>query len=415
MSPDNQNQEQINQQILNKIKAAAKNAANRKSQPTEIKLSLTMENQPNAAGQKSPKQKFDLRDGLNIAKQALDAANSAKKVEGKKRQTRQPETKEKLESPEEEQKAAEKLTKTKRGQGETANPEEIYGPGSENMAEELGADKDAGEGGEESDTPSQDETEQKQPEEQSKPDAEDNQEKEAEAGEKKSEEPTEPDNPAPGPETDKNEKNDEKQTNEQKKSEQPDQIKPDDEQKKAEELAATKNQEKKSEKENKNEDEEKDDKKEKGKKPGMIGLAQVSAQQSTGRLLQLAWLNVVDSLGLTLIYVNLHFILYLSGGKGWFAKPGTEWTAIPGAEAAKGATGSKGAGVKRTEGGEDSGNELKNTAGFLLFYAELIVLLAADLFLFFIIIIIITAITYGGSAVVSGAIQVMQTMGVSVP
>jgi len=49
------------------------------------------------------------------------------------------------------------------------------------------------------------------------------------------------------------------------------------------------------------------------------------AQAGTGQLLRLAWLNVIDTFGLTLIYVNIHVFLRWVLGKRFFCKLGDEW------------------------------------------------------------------------------------------
>ncbi len=48
-------------------------------------------------------------------------------------------------------------------------------------------------------------------------------------------------------------------------------------------------------------------------------------KQSTSKLLQQAWLNLIDSFGLTLIWINLHVFLKQIFGEKFFCKLGEEW------------------------------------------------------------------------------------------
>lgn len=63
------------------------------------------------------------------------------------------------------------------------------------------------------------------------------------------------------------------------------------------------------------------------KKLGKEALAVISTgvQQGTGKLLQQAWLNLIDSWGLTLIWINIHVFLRFVFGEQFFGKLGTEW------------------------------------------------------------------------------------------
>lgn len=48
-------------------------------------------------------------------------------------------------------------------------------------------------------------------------------------------------------------------------------------------------------------------------------------QQATNRLLRWAWINLVPSFGLTLIYINIHVFLGKAIGENFFCKLGDEW------------------------------------------------------------------------------------------
>lgn len=63
-------------------------------------------------------------------------------------------------------------------------------------------------------------------------------------------------------------------------------------------------------------------------------------QQGTSKLLQQSWLNLIDSYGLTLIWINVHVFLRWTVGEKYFCKLGREWLGggkMGGASAAKGA------------------------------------------------------------------------------
>jgi len=49
------------------------------------------------------------------------------------------------------------------------------------------------------------------------------------------------------------------------------------------------------------------------------------ARAATSKLLQQAWINLIDSFGLTLIYINLHVFLRFVLGEKLFCKLGQEW------------------------------------------------------------------------------------------
>lgn len=85
----------------------------------------------------------------------------------------------------------------------------------------------------------------------------------------------------------------------------------------------------------------------KDEKAGIVsGLKnQVKAQAasaintSTSNLLQKAWLNVIDSYGLTLLYVNFHVLCRFIFGKQYFCKLGHEWLAGKGVGSVASSTG----------------------------------------------------------------------------
>jgi hypothetical protein len=56
-----------------------------------------------------------------------------------------------------------------------------------------------------------------------------------------------------------------------------------------------------------------------------LGLAAAPIQQGTSELLQQAWLNLVDSFGATLIWINIHWFLNRVIGDKFFCDLGKEW------------------------------------------------------------------------------------------
>jgi len=81
------------------------------------------------------------------------------------------------------------------------------------------------------------------------------------------------------------------------------------------------------------------------KKESMLAKAGMSvageaSQKATGKFLATAWLNVIDSFGLTLIYINIHVFLRWVFGDRLFCKLGEEWLP-PQAGAVVGAAGKK--------------------------------------------------------------------------
>ncbi len=65
-----------------------------------------------------------------------------------------------------------------------------------------------------------------------------------------------------------------------------------------------------------------------GAKGAAGGAVDKYAQRMTGRLLKLSWSNLLDSFGLTLIYINIHFFGRAVLSQKIFCEPGREW--IPG-------------------------------------------------------------------------------------
>ncbi len=56
-------------------------------------------------------------------------------------------------------------------------------------------------------------------------------------------------------------------------------------------------------------------------------IASTAGKTASAELLKQAWLNIIDSFGLTLFYINLHFVMYYLGGplSEFFCTPGSEW------------------------------------------------------------------------------------------
>lgn len=65
--------------------------------------------------------------------------------------------------------------------------------------------------------------------------------------------------------------------------------------------------------------------KEEGLKDKLTGAVAAPAKQGTSWLLKASWLNLIDSLGLTLIYINIHVFLHWVLGDKFFCKLGEEW------------------------------------------------------------------------------------------
>lgn len=54
-------------------------------------------------------------------------------------------------------------------------------------------------------------------------------------------------------------------------------------------------------------------------------LAAAPIQQATSKMLQQAWLNLIDSWGATLVWINVHWILNMVMGDKFFCDLGKEW------------------------------------------------------------------------------------------
>lgn len=91
-------------------------------------------------------------------------------------------------------------------------------------------------------------------------------------------------------------------------------------------------------------------------------LKQAVAQLATAIILRFCWLNIISSFGLTLIYINTHFLAKYLGGNTLFCEFGEEWT-LP-------------------EAGISGQEELKKKKGAAMFtavkIAEFIVLFVVD-------------------------------------
>lgn len=86
-----------------------------------------------------------------------------------------------------------------------------------------------------------------------------------------------------------------------------------------------------------------------GGKPGKIDKladkATAPMKKATSNLLKQAWTNLIDSFGLTLIWINIHVFLRLVLGKKLFCKLGEEWLPpVPAASSPAGDEASKEAG-----------------------------------------------------------------------
>ncbi|MFA6995316.1 MAG: hypothetical protein WC249_02805 [Patescibacteria group bacterium] len=67
----------------------------------------------------------------------------------------------------------------------------------------------------------------------------------------------------------------------------------------------------------------------KTKEAGIAGalpkVVTAAANKATGSFLQQCWLNIIDSFGLTLIWINIHVFLGMVLGNNLFCKLGEEW------------------------------------------------------------------------------------------
>ncbi|HZJ41155.1 MAG TPA: hypothetical protein VFD16_02735, partial [Candidatus Saccharimonadales bacterium] len=74
-----------------------------------------------------------------------------------------------------------------------------------------------------------------------------------------------------------------------------------------------------------------------GKSSSLKQKATAPMRRGTSKLLQSAWINLIPSFGLTLIWINIHAFLSLVIGKDVFCRLGDEWLdgALPGGGAAQ--------------------------------------------------------------------------------
>src|SRR3989339_334375 len=58
-----------------------------------------------------------------------------------------------------------------------------------------------------------------------------------------------------------------------------------------------------------------------------IGEAEDAAREATGEVLRQSWINLIETYGLTFLYINFHFTMSYLGGplSRFFPKPGREW------------------------------------------------------------------------------------------
>jgi hypothetical protein len=59
---------------------------------------------------------------------------------------------------------------------------------------------------------------------------------------------------------------------------------------------------------------------------GVAGALVSPVRLATGNLLKQCWLHLIDSFGLTLIWINVHVFLHMVVGEKFFCKLGEEWT-----------------------------------------------------------------------------------------
>lgn len=69
-----------------------------------------------------------------------------------------------------------------------------------------------------------------------------------------------------------------------------------------------------------------------------LAVAAAPIQQGTSKLLQQAWLTLIDSWGATLIWINIHVFLKWTVGEQFFCKLGREWLPSAGKPGAAAAT-----------------------------------------------------------------------------
>jgi len=59
---------------------------------------------------------------------------------------------------------------------------------------------------------------------------------------------------------------------------------------------------------------------------GSEGKEEKGIRQATAKALSFSWLNIIDTFGLTLLYINFHFIAKYIAGSQMFSEFGEEWT-----------------------------------------------------------------------------------------
>lgn len=122
-------------------------------------------------------------------------------------------------------------------------------------------------------------------------------------------------------------------------------------------------------------------------------LATSGIKMGTSRLLELAWLNLIDSFGLTLLWIDAHVCLSLIFGKDVFCRLGEEWSMGTGAAGAIGAAEGKAAAAAAP--GKGRGAMLVEAAGvaflnLLLLVIIIVVIVSVGMILY--------AITHPGEA-----------------
>lgn len=97
-------------------------------------------------------------------------------------------------------------------------------------------------------------------------------------------------------------------------------------------------------------------------------------RQKTSALLRVSWLNLIDSFGLTLIWINIHVFLGMVIGNNFFCKLGEEWTDRPGLNSKVASNGAAGQAKKSVGTLERIGFGCLNSGCLLLIIAVLAVL-----------------------------------------
>lgn len=111
-------------------------------------------------------------------------------------------------------------------------------------------------------------------------------------------------------------------------------------------------------------------------------------RMATNEALSMAWLNIIDSFGLTLIWINIHVLMRFMAGSEFFCKLGHEWsTKAPGLD-----TASRSNKVTK-ELLERFGDSIGVVEVMLLLALDFIVLLAL-LLVFIFIVLLVSAIVY---------------------